>query len=660
MYAVRLDLPTAIPALVKAGATVDLRDQDGNTPFHYASMFRQWIVMSALLKLGAHIDALDQNGYTALLSAVDAQDEELVDVLLKMGANPNSCGRVGTPPIVLALSHKTLPCKLGILKRLLESGADVNLPDTASQATALMKACSPARPCVEAVRLLLAHGAHLELTAKNGRTAVHECLRNLSSLPCLKLLLVAGAETNVLDSQGFTPLSMLGHHVNKLDTDLDDKFLSTLSTLLHYGADPNMMGLRASPNFIMASAVGRSCSFEALRLLLAAGVEPVPAHGSARIPRPSPLAFAFDLRKTEVARLLTDGLVYTCRDTVHITKYCIEPPHLQRLQNLVSSAALSLKASEVGQGSGGGGHMSPRRVSSSSSLISSGSIASASAPPGTPRSSSTSFSSSSPCGQSCSPSSKNGPPQRSVSETHSNSMNGAKNGSSVPTSSSSPSLSLSSKQTGISKKKSKTSSSKGFANPSPNMVFPDKKTATHVDTSQKESVHQHGSHTNGSNNTNQSCSVNGSHQNGNNTLCHETSGSPSANGSKVPVHHSLSNGHHKHRSSSSSRSGSQQSLNISRRPSLSDTFSFGSSRNSSPGPSPVSQQEQEAVDLELHELALQVCHTAPSLQQLCRRVVHRAITSRRDRVSCVEKLPIWKKLQRYILYQGPEYQLQNL
>ncbi|RUS81492.1 hypothetical protein EGW08_010748, partial [Elysia chlorotica] len=52
MYAVRLDLPTAIPALVNAGATVDLRDQDGNTAFHYASMFRQWSVMSALLKLG--------------------------------------------------------------------------------------------------------------------------------------------------------------------------------------------------------------------------------------------------------------------------------------------------------------------------------------------------------------------------------------------------------------------------------------------------------------------------------------------------------------------------------------------------------------------------------------------------------------------------------
>ena len=386
-----------------------------------------------------------------------------------------------------------------------------------------------------------------------------------------------------------------------------------------------------------------------------AGVEPVPAQGNARIPRPSPLAFAFDLRKTEVARLLTDGIVYTSRDTVHITKYCTEPPHLQHLQNLVSSASLSLRETELRHSGGiAGGHLSPRRVSSSSSLLSSAtSKASSPARPSTPRSSSTSFFSLS-SSQSSSPSSKNNPPQRSISETHSNGANGVKNGSSVPTSNSSPSLSLSSKQAGVSKKKNRSSSSSNRAAiPSPNMVFPDNKDAAHV--AHNGSL----SHSSSNNNGSQGSAINGNYCNDHSFQCNGALRSHSMNGSRSLVHHSHSNGNQKHRSSSTSRSGSQQSLNISRRPSLSDTFSFSSSRNSSPGPSTCSQQEQEAVDTELHELALLVCHNAPSLQQLCRRVVHRAITSRQDRAGCVEKLPVWKKLQRYILFQGPEYQLQS-
>ena len=391
-----------------------------------------------------------------------------------------------------------------------------------------------------------------------------------------------------------------------------------------------------------------------VNLSLSAGVEPVPAHCSGRIPRPSPLAFAFDLRKTEVARLLTDGLVYTCRDTVHITKYCAEPPHLQHLHNLVSSAALSLKESELRHGGGVSGHMSPRRVSSSSSLISSaGSKASPSAGPSTPRSSSTSFFSLSSSSHSSCHSSKNNPPQRSVSETHSNGVNGVKNGnSSVPTSNSSPSLSLTAKQAGLSKKKNR--SSHRSANPSPNMVFPDHKDTAHMGASHNDAANHHNSNNNCNNNI-----LNGNHCSDTSAQCNGAVGSQSGltNGSRGCIQLSQSNGHHKHRSSSSSRSGSQQSLNISRRPSLSDTFSFSSSRNSSPGPSVSSQQEQEAVDTELHELALLVCHTAPSLQQLCRRTVHRAITTRKDRERCVEKLPVWKKMHRYILFQGPEYQL---
>ncbi|RUS81491.1 hypothetical protein EGW08_010747, partial [Elysia chlorotica] len=469
--------------------------------------------------------------------------------------------------------------------------------------------------------------ASLDLTAKNGRTAVHECLRNLSSLPCLKLLLDAGAETNLLDRQGFTPLSMLGHH-NKLDSHLDHKFLLVLSTLLHFGANPNLTGLRASPNFIMASAVGRSCSYEALRLLLAAGVEPVPAQDSSRIPRPSPLAFAFDLRKLDVARLLVDGIVYTPRDTVHITKYLAEPPHIQHLQNVASSALLSLRDTDSRQGSG---HASPRRVSSSGSLLSSAN--------GTPRSSTSSFFSLS-SSQSSSPSSKQHPPQRSASETHSN---GTKNGACVPTSISSPSLSLSSKQSGLCKRKNKSSSLTRTVIPSPNMVFPDSK------------VSQNGlsNHHICNNNDSQGSITNGNHCNNHGSQCN---GSLGYEGLSQHSHH---HGNHKHRSSSNSRSASQQSLNGSRRPSLTDVLTLNLGRSSSPGPGRGSQRENEVTDTTLHQLALAVCHSTPSLQQLCRRAVHRAISARHDRARCVEKLPVWKKLQRYILFDGPEYQLQS-
>jgi ankyrin repeat protein len=164
-----------VKILLRKGATVDIKSQNGSTALVYAVIRRHPDVASELLRAGA--DPNSDHG-SPLFMALTNEDVEMIRLLLDSKANPNILDKNGSTPLIRSLEGNTLPLlfkakdninettirkiqeqatvNLDIPKLLLEKRADVNLRDSYG-ATALYYAAKKGRR--EIVKLLLEAGA---------------------------------------------------------------------------------------------------------------------------------------------------------------------------------------------------------------------------------------------------------------------------------------------------------------------------------------------------------------------------------------------------------------------------------------------------------------------------------------------------------------------
>ena len=159
----------------------------------------------AALEAGAAIDARDDHGQTALLFAVQRDDRDLALDLIRRGADINA----------EAVNHDTPWLLAGALGRteLLAAMLDTGKVDYAKRnrygGNALIPACE--RGHVETVRLLLDR-SKIDVNHVNnlGWTALLEAVILSDGGPrhieIVKLLLAAGADPNIADNDGVTPL----------------------------------------------------------------------------------------------------------------------------------------------------------------------------------------------------------------------------------------------------------------------------------------------------------------------------------------------------------------------------------------------------------------------------------------------------------------------
>jgi ankyrin repeat protein len=157
-----------------------------------------------LLEEGAYIHAQDGGGRCAIVAAAYKNRLEIVDLLIAAGADVNMKDNTLQSAYLISTSDGYLE----LLKKTLAAGADVRCTDSYN-GTGLIRAAD--RGHVEIVRELLKTDIRVNHINKLGWTALHEAVilgdGGERHREVARLLVAAGADINLPDKDGGTPLT---------------------------------------------------------------------------------------------------------------------------------------------------------------------------------------------------------------------------------------------------------------------------------------------------------------------------------------------------------------------------------------------------------------------------------------------------------------------
>jgi ankyrin repeat protein len=253
------DLETAT-LLIHAGANVKAATRTGVTPLWLATMNRNAAMADALLNAGADANASLPSGETLLMTAAKTGNPALVESLIDHGAQVNAREpQFGENALMIAAAEN----QARIIRVLLDHGAEVN-------GRSAEMSYPKDRFGLEGVVTILAHGswtplmyaaregsldaaralcdAHAEVDAKDpdGTTAELLAITN-GHFDTAALLIEKGTNTNLADSAGMAPLyaavdmNTLGEIFGRPGRVSHDKLSASdlAKLLLEHGADPN-------------------------------------------------------------------------------------------------------------------------------------------------------------------------------------------------------------------------------------------------------------------------------------------------------------------------------------------------------------------------------------------------------------------------------------
>ena len=164
-----------ITRLATANADFNARDGNGRTPLHVATFARHRDAIRALAKAGARLDLLDHDRYDAVTIASVADDEETLRVLLSLGASAQQVTSRYDGTALIAAAHLG---HFGVVKQLIAAHAPLDHVNNLHW-TAVIES------------IVLGNGG----------------LRHQQTLSAL---IKAGANLQLADRQGNTPLALAG------------------------------------------------------------------------------------------------------------------------------------------------------------------------------------------------------------------------------------------------------------------------------------------------------------------------------------------------------------------------------------------------------------------------------------------------------------------
>jgi uncharacterized protein len=180
-----------IDKLLAARADPNMRDGHGRTPLHVATFARQRGAIGALVRGGADLGLLEIDRYDAVTIAAVADDEETLRLLLQLGASAKLITSRYDGSALIAAAHLGHD---GVVRQLIKAGAPLdhvnNLHWTALIESIVLGQGGPRH--VATLQALVEAGANTQLADRQGQTPL-ALARARGYAPMVQILLKAGA-----------------------------------------------------------------------------------------------------------------------------------------------------------------------------------------------------------------------------------------------------------------------------------------------------------------------------------------------------------------------------------------------------------------------------------------------------------------------------------
>lgn len=155
-----------LPLLITAGARLDMKDIDGDTPLHIACCNDVADTVQFLLSAGASVHEVGDQSRSPLHTAVQRHSFGCVSTLLSAGAALDALDDAGKTPLLLV--HWEFTFAYEMMKMLVDAGASVDVADALEGWTPLHLTAKEG--LVKAVQFLLSAGADVGRVSSAGVT----------------------------------------------------------------------------------------------------------------------------------------------------------------------------------------------------------------------------------------------------------------------------------------------------------------------------------------------------------------------------------------------------------------------------------------------------------------------------------------------------------
>lgn len=260
----------SIKEVIKEGGNINYKGKGGITPLmHFLKDYRgenSLEVFKELLREGASINPKNDEKSTPLMFLCDSDIPHkfsIACILIEKDRCINHKNKQGMSPLMLFSKYSNLPYNLEIMEFLLLNGADPNLVGRGYTAIAHSAMCNDSP---DAIRLLLDYGADINVTQKDGYSplmAVCQFTENRRTPDIIKTLIELGADINQVTTKG-SPLSLA----------VVSGSLDKVTILLDYGADVNLLNSFGYTSLMEGVLPSKGISPDILRVLLESGADP--------------------------------------------------------------------------------------------------------------------------------------------------------------------------------------------------------------------------------------------------------------------------------------------------------------------------------------------------------------------------------------------------